>query len=418
MFSKLSRGSRASEIRELLKLTEKKEVISFAGGLPNPQAFPFQDIKDIFNDQLEKNGPLMLQYGTTEGVTELRRAIAERMKKKGMKIDYTNVFITSGSQQCLDLVGKVFLDPGDIVIVSAPTYLGAANAFRSYGAVFESVPMDDDGMIPELLAEKLDQLQKHGQAPKLLYVEPSFHNPAGVSIPQNRREEIMRLARKYDIVVLEDSPYSELRFSNSGEPAKSLKAMDTDGRVIYTSTFSKVLAPGFRLAWCVAEGEILNKLIIVKQATDLCTNAVGQYVAAEYITKGYMDNHVKKIISLYEGKKNLMLAAMEKYFPEGTKWTKPEGGLFIWVTLPDYMDTRSMFGRAIKNKVAYVIGSAFFADKSGKNTMRLNYSYASDQEIEEGIKRLALTIKEEMVIQKPISEKKVKFDEEGFITGV
>ncbi|MCK5397503.1 MAG: PLP-dependent aminotransferase family protein, partial [Thermoplasmata archaeon] len=370
LYSKNAREMKASEIRELLKLTENPNIISFAGGLPDPKAFPLDKIKEIVNRLLDEKGGQILQYGTTEGVTELRKAIADRMNKKGMNITYKNVLITAGSQQALDLISKTFLDPGDMIIVGAPTYLGGTNAFKSYNADMEGVPLDEDGIDPELLAAKLHMLQMHGKHPEILYLIPSFQNPAGVTITEERRREILEVAREYDMIVIEDSPYSELRYS--GENVPSMKSMDTDGRVIYLGTFSKILAPGFRVAWCIAEKDLLNKLTIVKQAADLCTNTLGQHIASEYVTRGYLDEHVEKIKALYIGKRDKMLVAMDKYFPPEAKWTKPDGGMFIWVTLPEYVDTKEMFPRAIENNVAYVNGAAFFADHSGKNTMRLN----------------------------------------------
>ena len=417
LYSKNAREMKASEIRELLKLTENPEIISFAGGLPDPKAFPLDKIKEIVNRLLDEKGGQILQYGTTEGVTELRKAIADRMNKKGMNITYKNVLITAGSQQALDLISKTFLDPGDMIIVGAPTYLGGTNAFRSYNAEMEGIPLDEDGMDPDLLAAKLHLLQMHGKHPEILYLIPSFQNPAGVTITEERRREILEVAREYDMIVIEDSPYSELRYSGKSVPP--MKSMDTDGRVIYLGTFSKILAPGFRVAWCIAEHDLLNKLTIVKQAADLCTNTLGQYIATEYITKGYLDEHVEKIKAIYVAKRDRMLAAMDEHFPIVANWTKPDGGMFIWVTLPEYIDTKDMFPRAIDNNVAYVNGAAFFADHSGKNTMRLNFTYATHEQIDIGIKRLADTIKQEILDfkdEKP--SKKFMPDEEELVLGV
>ncbi|MDO9537927.1 MAG: PLP-dependent aminotransferase family protein [Thermoplasmata archaeon] len=417
LYSKNAKEMKASEIRELLKLTERKEVISFAGGLPNPGAFPVERVREICSYLLDEKGPNILQYGTTEGVKELRIAIADRMNKKGMNITYKNVLITSGSQQALDLISKTFLDPDDTVIVGAPTYLGATNAFRSYGAVMESVLLDENGMDPDLLEDKLRLLQMHGRSPQLLYLIPAFQNPSGVTIPLERRKRLLEIAREYDMIVIEDAPYSELRYS--GEAVKPMKTMDEDGRVIYLGTFSKVLAPGFRIAWCIADQDLLNKLIIVKQAADLCTNTFGQYIAAEYLTRGYMDEHLEKIKALYKNKCDHMLAAMDKHFPKEAKWAKPEGGMFIWVELPKYIDTKDMFTHALENNVAYVHGASFYADHSGRNTMRLNFTYATDEDIDIGIKRLADTIKQEIVNQKNGKPAHTfKPDEEGLVVGV
>jgi 2-aminoadipate transaminase len=417
LYSKNAREMKASEIRELLKLTEKKEIISFAGGLPNPEAFPVEKVREICNYLLDEKGANILQYGTTEGVTELRKAIAERMNKKGMNITYHNVMITSGSQQALDLVAKTFLDPDDTVIVGAPTYLGGTKAFESYGAIMESVPEDELGMNPDLLEEKIKLLQMHGRNPELLYLIPAFQNPSGVTMPMDRRKRILEIAREYDMLIIEDAPYSELRYT--GTAIKPMKTMDTDGRIIYLGTFSKVLAPGFRIAWCIADTDILNKLVIVKQSSDLCTNTFGQYIAAEYLTRGYIDEHLEKIKTLYKGKMYRMLAAMDKHFPPEAKWTRPEGGMFIWVTLPENIDTKEMFTRALEHNVAYVHGASFFANKNGKNTMRLNFTYATDEQIDEGIKRLGQTIKDEIAAHKKEGPTKAfKTNEEGMVIGV
>ena len=417
LYSRNAREMKASEIRELLKLTERKEIISFAGGLPNPEAFPVEKIREICNHLLDEKGANILQYGTTEGVTELRQAIAERMNRKGMNINYHNVLITSGSQQALDLIGKAFLDPEDTVLVGAPTYLGGTNAFKSYGAIMESVGVDENGMDPEKLEEKIRLLQMHGRSAELLYLIPAFQNPSGVTLPMDRRRRILEIATEFDMLVIEDAPYSELRYS--GETIKPMKTLDEDGRVIYLGTFSKVLAPGFRVAWCIADRDILQKLIIVKQAADLCTNTFGQHIAAEYLNRGYIDEHLEKIKSLYKRKRDHMLAAMDRHFPAEATWTRPEGGMFIWVTLPEYIDTKEMFSRALENNVAYVHGASFFADHSGKNTMRLNFTYATDAEIDEGIKRLAETIKQEIAANKSKDRsKEFKVNGEGLIVGV
>jgi 2-aminoadipate transaminase len=417
LYSKNAKEMKASEIRELLKLTERKEVISFAGGLPSPEAFPVDKVREICNYLLDEKGPNILQYGTTEGVTELRKAIADRMVGKGMNINYHNVLITAGSQQALDLIGKTFLDPDDTVIVGAPTYMGGTNAFRSYGALLESVPVDEEGMDPEALEDKIKQLQMHGRNPELLYLVPAFQNPSGVTMTMERRKRVLEIAREYDMVVIEDAPYSELRYS--GQAIKPMKTMDEDGRVIYLGTFSKVLAPGFRVAWCIADKDLLNKLIIVKQAADLCTNTFGQHIAAEYLTRGYLDQHLEKIKSLYKHKRDRMLAAMDRHFPAEAKWTKPEGGMFIWVTLPENIDTKEMFTRALENNVAYVHGASFFADRSGRNTMRLNFTYATDAEIDEGIKRLAETVRNEIAMhKKETPAKDFRPDEDGMVFGV
>ncbi len=417
LFSKRARGMKASEIRELLKVTQNKEIISFAGGLPSPDAFPIIDVQNICQKVLEEDGKTALQYCATEGVRKLRVEITQRMKvKENMDVDYKQILITTGSQQGLDLIGKTFLDTGDIVIVGAPTYLGGTNAFNSYRAKMESIKLDNDGMDPDLLADKLRSLNLHGSNPKLLYIIPSFQNPSGVTIPESRRKKILDIAHEYDVLIIEDNPYSELRYD--GKPINSIYSMDKENRTIYLGTFSKVLAPGLRVAWTVAPQELMNKLIITKQAADLCSNTFGQYMAYEYLAQGLIDPHIEKIKAIYRVKRDTMLAALDKYFPPGATWTRPEGGMFIWATLPDNIDTGLMIERAIENKVAYVIGAAFHADRSGKNCMRLNYTYATLDRIDEGIKKLAETINNELELQRKKPESVYKPDDDGLITGV
>lgn len=398
LFSERANSMKASEIRELLKLTQRSEIISFAGGLPSPEAFPVEEVRKICGDILRKKGKVALQYGATEGVASLRKAIASRMIKRGINCNFEDVLITSGSQQGLDLVSKIFLDPRDTVIVGAPTYLGGTNAFNAFQAKMETVPVNDEGMDLDALKKKLNIISKRGRNAVFLYIIPTFQNPAGVTMPEKKRKELMEIASSYDLLIVEDDPYSELRYE--GKATKPLKALDKEGRVIYLGTFSKILSPGFRCAWLIAHPEIFNKLVIAKQSTDLCTNTFTQYIASEYLTRGLVDSHIEKIKRMYKEKRNTMFKAMERYFPKGLKWTQPHGGMFLWVTLPEGIDTRVMFEDAVRNNVAYVIGSAFYADDGGKNAMRLNFTYPSNDEIKEGIKRLADVIKKELEKEK------------------
>ncbi|MEW5937953.1 MAG: PLP-dependent aminotransferase family protein [Candidatus Thermoplasmatota archaeon] len=415
LFSERAKGMRASEIRELLKLTQREEVISFAGGLPNPAAFPVREIRQIVCDLLDRDGAKTLQYGTTEGATELRTALSERLRaKRGISSTSKNVLITSGSQQGLDLISKVFLDPHDLIIVSAPTYLGGAGAFAAFQASMETVPLDDQGMIPELLEDKLLKLHRHGRNCKMIYLIPTFHNPAGVTMSEERRKRIIEIAVERDILIVEDDPYSELRFD--GRDVKPIKAFDKDERVIYLGTFSKILAPGFRCAWLMANEEIHQKLVIAKQSTDLCTNTFGQYVAYEYVARGLVDKHIEIIKQMYKRKRDIMLKAMDEYFPDGVKWTRPEGGMFSWATLPPHIDTKVMFQRAVARNVAYVTGTAFYPyGKGGYNSMRLNFTHPSDEMVAEGIKRLAGVIREEMASR---GDKAKPHPLEGVVPGV
>jgi 2-aminoadipate transaminase len=396
MFSERAKRMKASEIRELLKLTQQPDVISFAGGLPNPESFPVEEIHEICNDVFEQYGSRALQYGTAQGLTQLREVLATRLYEKE-KITATadNILITSGSQQGLDLLCKIFLDPEDKIIVSAPTYIGGTNAYTAFQAVMISVPLDNDGMNVDALETKLRKLCAENVNPKFLYVIPTFQNPTGVTMPLKRRKKLYELACEYDLLIVEDNPYGELRYE--GKHVPPIKALDDEGRVMYFGTFSKILAPGFRLAWVVANEDIIDKLVLAKECTDVCSNILGEYIAYEFINRNMLDGHIEKIKRMYYEKRNIMLKALDTYFPPTVKWTRPKGGLFIWVTCPKSIDTAIMFQDAIREKVAYVVGHPFYPDGSGHNTMRLNFSHPSNDKIEEGVRRLGNVIKEYLV---------------------
>ncbi|RLF52635.1 MAG: aminotransferase [Thermoplasmata archaeon] len=394
LFSERMKTMRPSEIRELLKLTQNPEIISFAGGLPNPEAFPVDELVEITREILEKHGKMALQYGPTEGIRGFREVLASRCAKDGMDATSENVIITTGSQQGLDMIGRVFLDPGDTIIVELPTYLGAINAFRAYEVNFEGVPLDEEGMKTDLLEEKIEELKKKGITPKFIYVVPTFQNPAGVVMSESRRRKLIDIANEHDLIVIEDDPYGKLIYE--GKPAKPIKALDDEGRVIYLSTFSKILAPGFRLAWIVASEELIRKLTIAKQALDLCSNTFVQFVAKEFIEGGYLDLHIMKIIEMYRPKRDKMIEAIKNYFPSDTIFYKPRGGMFAWVTIPGNIDTEEMFLDAIKEKVAYIHGKAFYVDGGGANSMRLNFSYSSEELIDEGMRRLGKVIEKKL----------------------
>ena len=394
-FSEIARRLKASDIRELLKLTQQPEIISFAGGLPNPASFPLDNIREIVESLIDKEGPYILQYGSTDGVNSFRDALGSLMKNRyGITINRENILITAGSQQALYILAKIFVNPGDHVVIEAPTYIGILTAFQSYYPDYISIEMDDEGMNTEILSEKLKKLKSDGKKPKLIYTIPTFQNPAGVTMNIERRKHLLELGEKYNVLIVEDDPYGELRYS--GEPLPLLKSMDKNDNVIYLGTFSKVLAPGMRLAHMIADEEIIRKAVLAKQGIDLCTNTFAQYIARDYITGGYLQRHLPEIRVMYKRHRDLMLNAMEDYFPPGVKWTKPDGGMFLWVTLPDRVDARKMFKRAIENKVAYVVGSAFYSQRDHKNTMRLNFTYSSEEQIEDGIKRLGKVIKDEI----------------------
>ena len=395
LFTKRAKSLKASEIRELLKFSQIPGVISLGGGLPSPQAFPVdvihECIEKVFSDNIEN----ALQYGTTEGLSSLRAALAQRMReKKNIDCAQHEIMVTSGAQQALSLCCYTFLEPGDTYIASSPTYLGAIQAFHAFEANCEAIPGTDEGMDIDSLRRNLERLHRTEILPKFIYTVPTFQNPSGVTMSVEHRKELLDLASEYDFLIIEDDPYSELIYE--GEPIPPIKSFDTKGRVIYISTFSKILAPGFRLGWVIASEEIINRFTLRKQSADLCTNIFSQYVAYEYISGGYLDNQVLKIRKLYKRKRDVMLAALEKYFPEDAKWTVHKGGMFMRVKLPKKINTRLMFQKAVAKKIAYVVGDAFYADGRHYNSMRLNFSYAEDKVIEEGIIRLAEVIKEEM----------------------
>lgn len=394
VFSDITLRVKRSAIREVLKLTQCPDIISFAGGLPAPESFPVEELKEISVEVLDEAGPAALQYTTTEGDPKLRRLITERYKAQGLEISKDNVLVTTASQQGLDLVGKVFINPGDIVICGLPSYLGGLSSFTSYGAKLEGIQFDEKGMRADDLEEKLSKLKAQNKKPKFIYIIPDFQNPAGITMPECRRKDIIEIAKKYDILIIEDSPYRELRFE--GEHQTMLNAMDNTGHVVTLGSFSKIFAPGFRLGFVIAHPDIIDKFVVAKQTADLCTPTYIQKIAAKYIEKGYLDKNIKGVISSYKEKKDLMLKCFDETMPEGVTWTKPEGGLFLFLNLPKGMDAEKLFNRALEKKVAFVFGSVFHCDGSGENTLRMNFSFASKEQIIEGVKRLAESIKEEM----------------------
>lgn len=394
VFSTTAKGMKRSAIRELLKLTQRPDIISFAGGLPSPESFPIEQLKEISCEVLDTEGAQALQYGATEGDARLREILVERYQKQGLKLDVSNLIITTASQQALDLLPKIFIDPGDKIICGLPSYLGGLSAFSTYGAKMIGIELDDKGMRADLLEQQLEQMKVQGEKPKFIYIIPDFQNPAGITMPESRRLEIIEIARKYDILIVEDSPYRELRFE--GEPQRTIYELDGTGHVILLGTMSKIFVPGFRIGWVVAHEDIIDKIVMAKQATDLCTSPFLQKIAAKYMDKGYYDVNLQKIIDSYRIKRDAMLNAFSKYMPEGVSWTEPEGGLFLFLTLPKHMDSEELFKVAIEQKVAFVLGKVFHCDGSGKNTMRFNFSFMSKEKNEEGVKRLAQVIRKMM----------------------
>ena len=384
-----------SAIRELLKLVNNPDIISFAGGLPAPESFPIQELKEISVEVLEKDGAKVLQYGATEGDPLLREQLVKMYVETGHDVTIDNLIITTASQQALDLIAKVFISAGDKVIVGLPSYLGGLSAFNSYGADMVGIPLDDKGMRADLLEAKLAELKKNDDLPKFIYIIPDFQNPAGITMPESRRLEILAIAHKYDILILEDSPYRELRFE--GEQQKTMYQLDGTAQVMLLGNLSKISLPGFRIGWVLGNPQVLDKIVVAKQATDLCTPPFNQRIAARYLERGLLDINVKKIIKMYRAKRDIMMDALEANMPEGVSWTRSEGGLFTLMTLPEYIDTNELIKIAIKEEnVAFVAGSSFFCDGSGTNTLRLNFSYATEEKNLEGVRRLANVIKKEI----------------------
>ena len=397
-YAERTRRMTSSTIRELLKLTAQPDLISFAGGLPAPELFPIEEFRAAADTVLSEMGAQALQYSITEGYPPLREMIVRHMARYGIVVDIDNVLITTGSQEALDLIGKVLINSGDNILVEEPTYLGAIQAFTMYGARYVSVPIDEEG----LQTDKLEGALRTG--PKFMYILPNFQNPAGVTLSLERRRELVALADRYGVPIIEDDPYGQLRFE--GEHLKPLVVLDAErlkcenngkygGNAIYLSTFSKTLAPGLRLGWVVAPKDVIHHLVQAKQGTDLHSSSFDQMVAYEVARGGFIDRHVRRIREVYRQRRDVMLAALERAFPDpamGVRWTRPQGGLFLWLTLPESMDAAELLKEAIKDKVAFVPGAAFFPNGGGHNAMRLNFSNAKEEMIEEGIARLGRAI--------------------------
>jgi 2-aminoadipate transaminase len=393
-YSKNALSMKRSEIRELLKVSRVPGMISFAGGLPASETFPVKELEDISCEMLRQRGATALQYGTTEGEAPLREEISKWMMHEKSTVKPENILVTAGSQQGLDIVSKVFLDPKDIVVLELPSYIGGLQAFAAYRAKMIGVPQDEDGMRMDVLEKLLARLAKRKKKPKFIYVVPDFQNPSGVTLPLDRRKKLLELAYQYEIPILEDSPYRDLRFKGDSVPA--IYSLDTEKQVIALGTFSKILCPGLRLAWIMAPSEWMDRMVVAKQSMDLCCPTYNQLMVAEFMKRGLMQRQVENIRRLYGKKVEAMLAALKKYMPKGVRWTRPEGGLFLWVKLPKKMSANDLLPKAIENKVAYVVGSAFHCNGKGQNTMRLNFSYPTEQQIDEGIQRLAKMIRENM----------------------
>jgi 2-aminoadipate transaminase len=373
---------RASIIREILKVTEQPDVISFAGGLPAPELFPVEDVLAATERVLRETGPSALQYSPTEGFAPLREQCAAISRERGIHCSADDILITTGSQQPLDLAGKIFLDAGDCVLTESPTYLAALQAFQIYQARFVSVPTDEQGLIPEALPALIEREQ-----PKFLYTIPNFQNPTGITLTAERRHTLYAIAARYGLIVLEDDPYGALRYA--GTPAPAIKSLDSDGIVVYQSTVSKTIAPGLRIGWVVASGEIRRKMTIAKQAADIHTSSLDQRIVHRYLADFDSAAHIERIRQSYGERYRIMDESLRATMPEGYAWTRPEGGMFLWVTCPEGVNTQELMPEALARKVLFVPGRDFFANGSGQRYMRLNFSNATAEQIHEGIGRLA-----------------------------
>jgi 2-aminoadipate transaminase len=382
-----------SFIREILKVTEDPETISFAGGLPNPKFFPVKEIANASLKVLNENGENVLQYSTTEGYLPLREFIAERyFKKRGLKIDPAEILITNGSQQGIDLIGKVFLDKGDQVVIERPGYLGAIQAFSIYEPIFQPIPLLEDGIDTDLLEKTFKENRI-----KLFYAVPNFQNPSGITYSKQKRRDVANILKSHNAIFVEDDPYGELRFR--GEDLPSMRSYLEDNTILLGS-FSKIVSPGLRLGWICAKRDIMEKIIVAKQASDLHSNYLSQRIVYQYLIDNEIDKHILKIKEAYKRLRDLMVSMITKYFPEEIKYTKPEGGMFLWITLPERISSLDLFNLAIKENIAFVPGNAFYVDGGGNNTLRLNFSNSDEEKIEEGIKKLAKAAKELLVENK------------------
>ena len=387
---------RASDIREILKVTQQPEVISFAGGLPASELLPAAEMAELARDLLLDDGTRALQYAPTEGLEILRKLVADRLRRLwSLGCSTEEVLIVSGSQQALDLTGKVFLDEGDVVLCESPTYLGAIGAFRAYRPTFVEVPTDDDGMVPAELEARLNSLDRV----KLIYVVPDFQNPSGRRWSIERRRKLAELAGRFDVPVIEDAPYAELCFE--GEPMPPVGALGDACTVVYLGTASKILSPGIRLGWVVADSDLIRRYVLVKQGVDLHTSSLVQLLAARFMLEYDLEAHIARIRDVYRSRRDAMLVALEKHFPKDVSFTRPAGGLFLWVELPQGLDSRMLLDHALEERVAFVPGESFFPCGGHENTLRLNFSAMPEESITEGIRRLgkvlALVMREDLV---------------------
>jgi 2-aminoadipate transaminase len=394
LFASRTKVMKSSAMRDLMAVTARPEVISLAGGLPDTSTFPPETFAAVAQRIASESCAKALQYGPTEGLDETKACIAEVMAAEGMHVDHEDMIVTTGGQQVIDLVTKALIDPGDVVIAEGPTYPGAVPVFSSYQADVVQVDMDSDGMRVDLLEETLDRLERDGRRPKFIYTVPSFQNPAGVTMSQGRRRRLVEVAHERELLILEDNPYGLLRYE--GDAPSPLLSLDGGIYVMYLGTFSKILSPGIRLGWVVAPPPVLEKINLGKQAADLCTSTLSQLMVQAYFQESQWRDYVDSLTEIYRARRDTMLDALAEHFPRQAEWTRPAGGLFIWATLPDFIDTTDLLARALRDNVAFVPGEAAFLDGRGRNAMRLNFSGSNEDQIREGIRRIGEVVTEQV----------------------
>jgi 2-aminoadipate transaminase len=396
LFAKRTRGMTSSAMRDMMAVTARPEVISLATGLPDTTTFPAEDFAALMSRVAVDSSAAALQYGPTDGLEDVKRCIVGVMAAEGTAVEADDIMVTTGGQQVIDLVCRAFLDPGDVVVAEAPTYPGAVPCFTSFQADVVQVEMDDDGMRIDVLEQTLARLRADGRTPKFIYTIPNFQNPGGVTMSLERRRALVRIAAEQELVVLEDNPYGLLRYE--GDPLPTLYSLDGGRYVIYLGTFSKILSAGLRLGWAAAPGPILERLNLGKQAADLCSSSLTQYFVAAYFAQRDWRKYLTTLRALYRRRRDVMLASLEEFLPPEAEWTRPEGGLFIWATLPDYIDTTDLLARALREHVAFVPGRAAYLDGRGGSEMRLNFSGVNEDEIREGIRRIGKVVAEQVAL--------------------
>jgi len=394
LFAARTKVMKSSAMRDLMAVTARPEVISMAGGFPDTSTFPPETFAAVTQRIASESCARALQYGPTDGLEETKQRIGEVMAAEGMRLDPEDLVVTTGGQQVIDLVTKTLIDPGDVIVAEAPTYPGAIPTFSSYEADVVQIDMDADGMRVDRLEETLDRLERAGRRPKFVYTVPSFQNPAGVTMSPPRRSRLVEVARERELLVLEDNPYGLLRYE--GEPPPTLYSLDGGVYVMYLGTFSKILSPGIRLGWVAAPPPVLEKINLGKQGTDLCTSTLSQLMVEAYFEHGRWRDYVNDLTEVYRSRRDTMLDALAEHFPTQAEWTRPAGGLFIWATLPDFIDTTDLLARALRENVAFVPGAAAFLDGRGHSSMRLNFSACPEEDIREGIRRLGEVVREQV----------------------